>query len=358
MRVLSAWCLVLGALVLSSESGAAELPRVGDGFELDGRFSEAKWAGARSVAFTNREATAWFGRTETDLYVGVVSRHGRMSGRVCLGVNHDDPVYNSDTAEVFVGVPGREGFWHVIANAEGTVYDEYKDDLGRVALDWDSGARAAGTYDEANDSYYIEMRLPLAVYSPIEGRIALAICSYTRWNQNGKAVLGEYFRPDAWTAFELGAKCPVVLEKLDVPVIAGRQPCAITLSNRSSDPIDLKGTFAGEPVAWTLGAGDTRTFEAFNRMKKGDKAEVALKLESNGRRVLEAYRNVVAQPLFKVVPTSDIVWSGEPLKLKVTVFEKQTEPVEVEVLPDCARCTYKGESVDVPYSTDPSPWNR
>lgn len=352
------WIFAVAVCWMAMGLGAAELPRLGDGFELDGRFSAAKWAGAMSVAFTNREATAWLGRTENDLYVGVVSRHGRMSGRVCLGENHDDPVYNSDTAEVFVGVPGREGFWHVIANVKGTVYDEYKDDLGRVALDWDSGARAAGSYDEANDSYYIEMRLPLAVYSPIEGRITLAVCSYTRWNQNGKAALGEYFRPDTWTAFELGAKCPVVLEKLTVPVVAGRQTCAVTISNRSSDPIELKGTFADESVAWTLGGGDTRTFEAFNRMRRGDKVEVALKLDANGRRILEAYRNLVAQPLLKAVPTSDVIWSGEPLRLKVTVFEKQTEPVEVEVLPDRAKCTYKGETVDVPYSTDPSPWGK
>ena len=341
----------------AAAASALELPRIA-AFELDGRFSQAKWAGAMSVAFTNREATAYLALCGDDIVIGVNSRHGRLSAKVCNYDEHDKPVYDNDSMEVFIGVPGRPGFWHVIANVMGTIYDEYNDPNRRVTLGWDSGARAAGSYDENGDSYYIETRLPVAAYTPVEGKISLAVCSYTRWNMNGRSVMGQYFLPDTWTVVDLGEPFPVVLEKMDVPGLSGVQPCSFTISNRSDKPRKLVGTFAGSPVEWEIGAGDTRTFESFNRMKKDEVVEVALKLDCDGRRVLEAFRNIKAKPLLKAIPVSDIIWEGEPLKLKVTVFEKQTEPVTVEVLPGGAKCIYKGEEVVVPYVTDKSPWGK
>ena len=351
----SQFCMFIVAAAAASGLRAAELPRIGP-VELDGRFSESKWAGAMPAAFTNRDATAYLAVSGGDLLVGVRSYHGRLSAKVCTYTEHDKPIYDNGSMEVFIGVPGRTGFWHVIANVNGAVYDEYKDQLGRLQP-WDSGARAAGSYDEACNGYYIEMRMPLAVYSPVEGKISLAVCSYSRWNMNGRSILGEYFRPETWTVFDV-EPCPFVLESMQVPLVSGLQPCSFAISNRSDKPAKLTGTFAGSPVEWDVGAGETRTFEAFNRMRKDEEVEVQLKLDSGGRRVLEAYRNVKARPLLKAVPVSDIVWEGEPLKLNVTVFEKQTEPVTVEVLPGKAKCVYKGEEVEVPYTTEKSPWGK
>lgn len=336
---------------------AAELPHIA-GFELDGRFSASKWEGALQVAFTNRDATAYLARTDGFLFVGILSRHGRPSGKACTMTAHDDPVYSNDSAEVFVGVPGRAGYWHVIANANGAIHDDYRNELNRISKEWDSGARGAGSYDDAADRYYIEMRIPFAVFSPVEGKISLAVCSFTRWNLDGKSALGEYFKPETWTVFDLGARYPVVLEKMEVPAYAGVQRCLFTISNRDAEPKKLTGTFAGSPVSWDIGAGETRAFEAFNRMKRGESAEVALRLEADGRPILDGYRNVTARPLLRVAPVSDIIWEGEPLNLDVTVFERQTEPVRVEVLPGRAKCTYKGEEVEIPYMTDSSPWRK
>lgn len=347
---------VLAVLVFT---GVADpLPTLKGMFVLDGRFSEEKWTGSATAKFEGRSATAYLAQTDGSVVLGVLSEHGRFDGRVCDKTAHDDAVYNDDSADLFVALPGQEDFWHVIANVRGAVYDERRGDFGRISVDWDSGTRAAGSYDAQTRRFYIEMRVPLAVFAPADGRLAFCVSSYTRWDKVGTAVWGEPFKPTTWKTFEVGGRYPVGLESFTVSSIAGRQMSSIRLKNRGNRPVTLVGSYAGEPVEWSLRPGDTQTFEAPNTMKKGDAVEVALRLDSDGTRVLEAYRNVVAKPLLKAVPVSDIIWADESLKIRVTVAEKQTEPVVIETKPGVATCTYKDETVVIPYSTDASPWGR
>ena len=350
-----ALALAAGAVVAA---GAAEIPRLAGELKLDGRFSAAKWEGAQVIPFTTCErTTAYLARTEDEILIGVVSRHGRIAGRLAEFTAHDSDIWRDDSIDVFIGVPGREGYFHVVANTRGGIYDDFTDANRRVSTAWDSGARAAGSFDVPGDSFYVELKLPIAALAPVEGRVTLAIASYKRWAIHADNVLGTSFKPETWTAFDLGRTYPVEPVGVTVPAFAGRQACAFELLNRSDAPVELKGEFEGTPVKVALGPGERRTVTAFNAAEAGESKETVLRLcDAEGRRMLEVHKNMTARPLLTASLVSDIVYAGEEVQVRTRVHEPQTESVAVSVAPDRVTCVYKDQKVVIPYRTIPNPW--
>ena len=118
----------------------------------------------------------------------------------------------------------------------------------------------------------------------------------------------------------------------------------------------LEGNCNGTPLTVKLKAHAVRELECRADLPAGKEGRTTLSLSEGGREIVHVCRIFTPVKLLHVVPVSDLVYEGEPLRLKISVSEKNPGPVTVEYFPGRAVCTYKGEKVEIPYKTIPSPW--
>lgn len=178
-------CVFLASLL------AAVLPSA----EMHGEFPDGK---GRATVSADAER----------LTVTITRVHGRRESRVALRTRHDDAIYQDDSADVFIGLPGRRDFVHVIANTLGAIYDEHVDENRRSDLKWNSGAKATGGYDDATGTFTVRIEIPLASIAPPDGRITLCCGAHVHYQLESAGCWGTYFRPETFAVFETSWRRP------------------------------------------------------------------------------------------------------------------------------------------------------
>ena len=335
--------------------GSAELPLLSPAPVIDGKPGDPGWKNALAASFKVKQGKAFLGRSATHLFVAVEVKHGNLEAAANNFVKHDSAVYADDCLDFFfTGAPGSESYSQIIANVRGTVFDHHRDKDCRTDLTWDSGAEAKGSYGK--DSFYIEMAVPLAALGCDRHKLAVAVAAYTSWNQQGEALLGQYHKPETFTLFELPDSFPVRVKERRWAYAGGLQSSFITLENTGARDLVLKGNCNGTPLAVNLKAHAVRELECRSDLPPGKEGRTTLSLSEGGREILHVCRIFTPVRLLHAVPVSDLVYEGEPLRLKISVSEKNPGPVTVEYFPGRAVCTYKGEKVEIPWKTIPSPW--
>ena len=335
--------------------GSAELSLLSPAPVIDGKPGDPGWKNALTASFKVKQGKAFLGRSATHLFVAVEARHGCVEAAANNFVRHDSAVYADDCLDFFfTGAPGSESYSQIIANVRGTVFDHHRDKDCRTDLTWDSGAEAKGSYGK--DSFYIEMAVPLAALGCDRHKLAVAVAAYTSWNQQGEALWGQYHKPETFTVFELPDTFPVKVKERRWAYAGGTQSSFITLENTTSRDLLLEGSYNGTPLTVKLGPRAVRELECRGTLPAGREGCNTLSLSEGGREVLRVCRIFTPVRLLHVVPVSDLVYEGEPLRLKISVSEKNAGPVTVEYFPGRAVCTYKGEKVEIPWKTIPSPW--
>ena len=336
-------------------SGGAELPILSPAPVIDGKQGDPGWKNALTADFKVKQGRIFLGRSATHLYVAAEVRHGNIEAAANSCVRHDSQVYADDCLDFFfTGAPGSETYSQIIANVRGTVFDHRRDKDRRTDLAWDSGAEAKGSYGK--DSFYIEMAVPLAAMGCDRNKLAVAVAAYTSWNQHGEALWGQYHKPETFTLFELPDSFPVKVKERRWAYAGGAQSSFITLENTGSRDLLLKGSYNGTPLAVGLRAHAVRELECRGDLPAGKEGRNTLSLSAEGRELVHVCRIFTPVRLLHVVPVSDLVYEGEPLSLRISVSEKNAGPVTVEYFPGRAVCTYKGEKVEIPWKTIPSPW--
>ena len=343
-------CLCFAGMTLA----AVPLPFLESEPLIDGKRGAAEWKNALKTDFPKRKATAWIGRSSDRLYIAVESVHGAIENKSDFITGYDEPVFQNDNIDLFLAIPGTGGYYQIIANVRGTIFDQYHNGFGRQNPAWDSGAEAAGSYGE--DSFYIEVSIPLAALHPASGKLALAVGCYTQWNRSADSVLGKYHAPSTFTVFDIPEKYPVQIGSLGWPHFAGKQKLRAELKNISDRPLELTGTCNRIPVALKIPAGQSRILECSFWQKAGKEIKNILILYAGKRPVLHLSRCLIPKPILEASVLSDILWQGEELSLRVSVNEKQSEPVLISYAPNQVRCSYKGEEIVIPYKIIPSPW--
>ena len=170
---------------------AALLPMLERAPVIDGRLDEAEWLGAgRAELSGSCSGTVYYAQTEKDLVFAVKARHGSREWRIATVRRHDANVYYDDSMDVFFSIPGRPGYRQVIANTLGAIYDAEVDALKKPHLEWESGARARGSYCDEDDTMTIEIAVPVDVIAPPEGLVGL----------------GSGHKPETFTVFDLGRR--------------------------------------------------------------------------------------------------------------------------------------------------------
>ena len=335
--------------------GSAELPFLSPAPVIDGKKGDPGWKNALTASFKVKQGKAFLGRSATHLYVAIEVKHGNLEAAANNFVKHDSAVYADDCLDFFfTGAPGSESYSQIIANVRGTIFDHRRDKDCRTDLTWDSGAEAKGSYSK--DSFYIEMAVPLAALGCDRHKLAVAVAAYTSWNQQGEALWGQYHKPETFTVFELPDTFPVKVKERRWAYAGGTQSSFITLENTTSRDLLLEGSYNGTPLTVKLGPRAVRELECRGNLSAGREGCNTLSLSEGGREVLRVCRIFTPVRLLHVVPVSDLVYEGEPLCLKISVSEKNAGPVTVEYFPGRAVCTYKGEKVEIPWKTIPSPW--
>ena len=339
------------ALVL----GSAELPFLSPAPVIDGKKGDPGWKNALTASFKGKPGKAFLGRTATHLYVAIELEHGNIEAAANNCVKHDSPVYADDCLDFFfTGDPGSETYSQIIANVRGTTFDHHRDKDRRTDLARDFGAEAKGSYGK--DSFYIEMAVPLAAMGCDQHKLAVAVAAFTSWDRYAEALLGRYHKPETFTVFELPDTFPVKVKERRWAYAGGTQSSFITVENTTSRDLLLKGSYNGTPLTVKLGPRAVRELECRGTLPAGREGCNTLSLSEGGREVLRVCRIFTPVRLLHVVPVSDLVYEGEPLRLKISVSEKNAGPVTVEYFPGRAVCTYKGEKVEIPWKTIPSPW--
>ena len=136
----------------------------------------------------------------------------------------------------------------------------------------------------------------------------------------------------------------------------GMQSSFFTLENLSPRELNLKGTYNGAPLALKLKGKALYKLECRSSLPAEKEGNNTLQLFDGKKKILHVSRTFTPIRLLKVTAVSDILYEKEALQLKISVNEKPTESVNVTCFPGKAVCTYKGESVEIPYKTIPSPW--
>ena len=344
--------LLFGAALAS---GSAELPILSPAPVIDGKQGDPGWKNALTATFKVKQGKVFLGRSATHLFVAAEVRHGNIGAAANSCVRHDSQVYADDCLDFFfTGAPGSETYSQIIANVRGTTFDHRRDKDRRTDLAWDSGAEAKGSYGK--DSFYIEMAVPLAAMGCDRHKLGVAVAAYTSWNQQGEALWGEYHKPETFTLFDLPDSFPVKVKERRWAYAGGMQSSFITLENSTSRDLLLKGSYNGTPLTVNLKARAVRELECRGDLPAGKEGRNTLSLSEGGRELVHVSRIFTPVKLLHAVPVSDLVYEGEPLRLKISVSEKNAGPVTVECFPGRAVCTYKGEKVEIPYKTIPSPW--
>ncbi len=335
--------------------GSAELPFLSPAPVIDGEMGDPGWKNAFTASFKVKQGKVFLGRTATHLYVAAEVRHGNIEAAANNCVRHDSQVFADDCLDFFfTGAPGSETYSQIIANVRGTVFDHHRDKDRRTDLAWDSGAEAKGSY--GRDSFFIEMAVPLASLGCDQHKLAVAVAVFTSWDRHGEALLGQYHKPETFTLFELPDTFPVKLKTCRWAYAGGTQSSFITVENTTARDLLLEGSYNGTPLTVKLKPHAVRELECRGTLPAGREGRNTLSLSENGREVLRVCRIFTPVRLLHAVPVSDLVYEGEPFRLKISVSEKDAGPVTVEYFPGRAVCTYKGEKAEIPYKTIPSPW--
>ena len=344
--------LLFGAALIL---GSAELPLLSPAPVIDGKKGDPGWKNALTASFKVKEGKIFLGRSATHLYVAAEVRHGNVGAAANSCVRHDSQVFADDCLDFFfTGAPGSETYSQIIANVRGTIYDHRRDKDRRTDLAWDSGAEAKGSYGK--DSFFIEMAVPLAALGCDGHKLAAAVAVFTSWDRHGEALLGQYHKPETFTLFELPDSFPVKVKERRWAYAGGIQSSFITLENTASRDLLLMGSYNGTPLTVRLKAHAVRELECRGALPADREGRNTLRLFEGDREILRVCRIFTPVRLLHVVPVSDLVYEGEPLCLKISVSEKNAGPVTVEYFPGRAVCTYKGEKVEIPWKTIPSPW--
>ena len=351
LTLLCGACCALGA----AAAGLPEIPRLAAAPVIDGRPGDPGWANALKIPFPRRRGNAFLGRTATHLFVAIQAGHGSVKDKVCNLTRHDSPVYEDDCLDFFFNISGgRNDYGQIIANVNGAVFDHLRDEQRRAVPGWDSGAKAKGSYGD--DSFYIEMAVPLAALAPRGGKLGVAIAACSRWNFNSEAVLGQYHRPETFTFFRVG---PFPLQCLAAqwPVFGGEQQARFELQNCSGELLKIDGGFDGRKVAFQLAPGRKRTVEFPLFQEAGKECTHVLTLRQGERPVLQLTRILTPRPVMNAVLRSDILYREEKVPLQLVINEKQTAPVLIDCGEKSVRCSYKGNTVEIPFRRIDSPWS-
>ncbi|MBR7103858.1 MAG: hypothetical protein IKC65_02850 [Lentisphaeria bacterium] len=333
----------------------AELPCLSPLPVLTGKPGHPGWKKAARYDFPQKDTYALIGRSKTHLYIAVRSSHGSINDRIATMTAHDSPVYMNDCLDVFFNTTGKKDYYQVIANTNGTVCDLRTMPDGKQDLQWDSGAKAAGSYGK--DSFYIELAVPLAAFAPMDKGFAMMINSYQRWRLKGVRILGQAHRPDTFTRFELKEAYPVKLLSVDAPAFSGLRTFSYTLENTSSRKLSLTGSCGGSPVSMTLAPQEKKILKCPVRLDSTRLNDVTLILKENEQEILRVTRLLKVRKALEVSLKSDIIYKGEALPLLIKVNEPQTEPVLVEYQDGKITCSYKDEKASFSCKTIPSPWD-
>lgn len=345
--------LLLGTVFL----GAAPLPMLVPAPVIDGKKGDKGWKNALKASFTQKKrGYVRLGRTADRLYVCVEFNHGNMNAALNLCTKHDSAVYDDDNLDFFfTPTPGKDNsYYQIIANVRGTIFDHFRDNNAKGIVSWDSGAVARGSYGK--DSCYIEMSVPLSALGCHEGKLGVAVAGTTRWNKAAEAVYGSYHTPSTFTVFDIPDRFPVKLSKRAWAYAGGEQSSFLTLENISSKDLKLTGDYNGRPLKVDIKAQSSVQLQCRSFLASGKEGRNTLRLFDGKREILRATRILTPIKLLNVFPVSDVVYENEPVPLKISVNEKQTENVLVEYFPDKVVCSYKGEKVEVPFKRISSPW--
>ena len=336
--------------------GAAPLPFLSPAPVIDGKKGDPGWKNALVNTYKSRKkGKAFLARTATHLYVAIDVKHGNPKAFANFQTKHDSAVYNDDCLDFFFTPdPKSEYYYQIIANTRGTIYDHFRNKDAKMVTSWDSGAFARGSLE--NDSLYIEMMIPISALGCHSNNLSLAVVAFTSWNRMGEGVWGTYHQTGTFTSFEIPETYPVRVKECRWAYAGGMQSSYLTLENLSSAELKLKGTYNGAPVALKLKGNAVYKLECRSSLPAEKEGCNTLQLFNGKQQILHVSRTFTPIKLLKVTAVSDIIYEKEPLQLKISVNEKPTEAVNVVCFPGKAVCTYKGESVAIPYKTIPSPW--
>ena len=167
---------------------SAEIARVSDAPEIDGRLDDAVWEDATRLRAFVRHSDGeplgeYFGtdvRVAHDgetLYVSCRCPHEgvQLHSHENAGIRDGAIFFNSDTIELFLGPDGSEAiYYHLAVDHTNTKYDERRPSPG---ADWDGGWESA--VHKADGAWTLEMSIPLSelgVDDPVTASWRLNIC--------------------------------------------------------------------------------------------------------------------------------------------------------------------------------------
>jgi|GEM_PF-2129760 len=302
---------------------------------IDGQQGDPAWGGAiclndftpmgtKAVASANL-ARAWLCRDADFLYLALLAEHDSPENARSLISGHDGPIWEDDDLEIFLDPVG-DGlqYYHVLANTEGAIHDHFVDARKNDMIAWDSGAVSMGS--RTDQAYYIEMAIPLLSMNLTDNRLPLlgvAIGRGIPYNRDFKKVLGGFHQPSTWTYFPLAMASPVKIEDFSYSAFEGESPFQFQLQNLEDRPLELSGTFNGQPVSIHLAETAQATLNTTTSLTVGQSIKNELILKgSDGREVLRWYRVLTPLGLLSVTPLSDLIYDGEDVTLSVTINDE------------------------------------
>jgi hypothetical protein len=147
---------------------------------IDGRLEEQAWQATRPLVLGKLDrhgeaaprTEARFLRDSGTLYVGVKLAEPNMAGLKRAVTQHDGPVWEDDSVELFLQPRHDADYYQIVIGASGAIYD--RRDRGNPE-DWDSKAKAAVSIGK--DGWSLEAAIPLAALG-VDEQVP------TRWRMN------------------------------------------------------------------------------------------------------------------------------------------------------------------------------
>lgn len=334
-------CVVMSSgFSLFAADEVREIPFLAHVPKIDGELGLAEWQGAlRFADFTETSeksqtkvippglrTEAWLAQTISGLCVAFRCWHDQMGQMWTAATEHDGPVWNDDSVEIFLDAHGtRYSYYHLIVNAAGICYDAFNKEPHRGDITWDSGALAAGSI--LADGYYVEMLIPwtsLNLGLNRCGRIGLNLCRNVRYTVGRQSLFGEYHRPATWQEFRLertGPKWfPVVAEQFMWSDLSGANELIARFRNLTQAPLRLVGEFVvvqdmhRNEQRFGLVCEAEQNAEAHLPYTVSDKswADFSLTLRNGkGEVLLTAHRRLQPRLIARVSVDTDVLLRGE-----------------------------------------------
>jgi len=279
---------------------------------------------------TKNNAKAWLCRDDLFLYFALLAEHDSPENARSNITGHDTPVWEDDDLEIFIDpTVGKSGFYHVLANTKGAVFDHFIDSMKHDNTSWDSGTKALGT--RTKKDYYIELAIPFTSMNLTENSgstLGLAIGRGISYCHDFKKVLGCFHDPETWTYFPSTVKYPIIVQDYSYSTFEGDRSFSFKLKNIKDQKLDLTGTFNGSPVKITLAPKSTETLTASTFLVAGKTLENKLILKTpSGHEVLRWYRVITPREILAAKPLSDLIYKGEMAEVAVTINEKPDSDV-------------------------------